>query len=81
MREMHPMKGTGGGNVLRRAASVLAVTAASYGMEPPPRARRWASGGRAGLKEAFHGVDHALERNGFVQHRHIQLPEVADVRG
>ncbi len=81
MREMHLMNGSRGGHVLSRAAAVLEVTAASYGVEPPARARRWASVGRIGLEQPFHRVDHALERDGLVQHRHIQLPEVADVRG
>lgn len=84
MREVHTMNGTRGGNLLRHAAAVLAVTAASYGVQPPARAQRWASVGRVdrmGPQQAFHGVDHALERNGFVQHRHVQLAEIADVRG
>ncbi len=81
MREVHPMNGNRGGNLLRHAAAMLAVTAASYGVEPPARAQRWASAGRVGPQQPFHGVDHALEGNGFVQHRHVQLPEIADVRG
>ncbi len=81
MREMHLMNGTRGGHLLRRAAAVLEVTAAHYGLELPARARRWASAGRFGLEQPFHGVDHTVERHGLVQHRHIQLAEVADVRG
>lgn len=81
MREMHPMKGNCAGAMLQRAAAVLGVTAASYGVEVPVRAQRWASAGRGGLQQPFHGVDDALEGNGLVQHGHVELPEVADVGG
>lgn len=81
MRDVHPMNGTRAGNVLRNAAAVLGVTAASYGMEAPALAQRWASGSRVGLQQPLHGVDDALEGNGLVQDGDVQLAEEADVGG
>ncbi len=81
MREMHLMNGYRGVHVLRRAAAVLQVTAASYGVALPELAQRWASGGALAVQQALHRVDDAMERNGLVQHRHVQLPEIADMRG
>jgi len=81
MREMHPMNGARAGAVLQRAATVLEVTAVSYGLETPVRVLRWTSGRRVGLQQALHGVHDALEGDGLVQDRDVELPEVADMRG
>ncbi len=79
MRDMHLMMGPRGGNLLRRAATVLQVTAASYGVAAPALAQRWGSGSGLAVQQVLHGVDDPLERNGLVQHRHVQLTKVADV--
>ena len=81
MRQTDLMKGGRAAPMLRRAARVLEVTAGSYGLAVPARARRWASGGLLGLQQPLHGVDDALEGNRLVQHRDVELREVADVGG
>lgn len=81
MQDVHPMNGNCAAIMLRRAASVLRVTAGSYGLVPPPRAQRWASGGLLALQQPLHRIHDALEGNRLVQHRDIELPEEADVGG
>ena len=81
MRQTHLMKGDRMAPLLRQAARVLEVTAGSYGLAVPARARQWASGGLLGVQQPLHGVHDALEGNGLVQHRDVEFREVADVGG
>lgn len=68
-------------SMLQRLSVVLAVTAASYGLEVPPVAQRLASGGRTGQPHAQQRVrhGHAGERRG--PHESVERAYAADLRG
>lgn len=68
-------------SMLQRLSVVLAVTAASYGLEVPPAAHRLAAGGRAGQPQAQQRVRHGHAGDRRASHESIERAYAADLRG
>lgn len=68
-------------SMLQRLSVVLAVTAASYGLEVPPVAHRLASGGRAGQPQAQQRVRHGLSGDRRSRHEGVERAHAADLPG
>lgn len=68
-------------SMLQRLSVVLAVTAASYGLEVPPVAHRLASGGRSGHPHAQQRVRHGHPGDRRSSHEGVERVHAADLRG